>query len=439
MGIEDEDDLIVDGADYMLDARNPNFQQDVREFLASVPVVADQDYVCFLTKLGEFCDRVRDEEAETEKEEEEEVEPWYKLWLDGVTGYKRAYVFEGIDGEGRNVLVVYEYREEEEQEKEKKCCGRKRKRVRADSANGGDDSSSGKLLREDKSGKMDLNPSSKLKALYKHRSQATARDSSRGSGRLSREAKCVKNLNLSSELKTSCKRATTMKMNGCRGSGRTSREEKSGRNLKPSAELKALCQRRGEDSGKDETYCKMLENVLVDGEDMVLPLNEDGQVRYEDDVHGEISAGCSKEPPQADTLSKPPQADKRVEKDDLGQDDLEDDHLPFRERVLNLLRKPYDQEEHTRLRELAQLQKPIVYYRELRANDVKPYTVPGHMGKSYLDHHPDLQKLLRKVEPNNDKVLKVLRGFFFWLKHLTNDGAFRPWKDEACRALMLAS
>ncbi|KAI3464570.1 hypothetical protein Pfo_021233 [Paulownia fortunei] len=82
----------------------------------------------------------------------------------------------------------------------------------------------------------------------------------------------------------------------------------------------------------------------------------------------------------------------------------------FRKQVLNVLRKPYDKEEYNRHREAVRL-------------------------GSYLDYHPDLGRKLKRYRYKRGKCLTILRGFFFWLQNLTQEGAFQPWKDRQCLAV----
>ncbi|XP_011102127.1 uncharacterized protein LOC105180157 [Sesamum indicum] len=82
----------------------------------------------------------------------------------------------------------------------------------------------------------------------------------------------------------------------------------------------------------------------------------------------------------------------------------------FRRQMLDVLRKPYDKEEYAD------------HQARVRAG-------------SYLDYHPDVAKKLKKHRYNRRKRLAILRGFFFWLQHLTREGAFKPWKDGECLAV----
>ncbi|KAI5671195.1 hypothetical protein M9H77_11559 [Catharanthus roseus] len=101
--------------------------------------------------------------------------------------------------------------------------------------------------------------------------------------------------------------------------------------------------------------------------------------------------------------------------------------------ILEILRKPYDKEEHERLMQEITKRKPQHKYRDLRSGGVKFYT-SDKMGKSLLDHHLVLKRKIEEaVSANNDvKQLNLLRGFFFWLQNITDDESFIPWNDKEC-------
>ncbi|GMH21594.1 hypothetical protein Nepgr_023436 [Nepenthes gracilis] len=181
----------------------------------------------------------------------------------------------------------------------------------------------------------------------------------------------------------------------------------------------------------DETYQIFLNHLKVDGE-LIVFVHEDGKrLTYEDDE--ESSSGFQKE-----TRKTAPSCSS----DKLGKADqccIENPNISFRERVMKILRKPFSRNELDKLWEEAKCRKPVIHYRQTRTGKDKPYTVPGHLGKSYLDHHNDLEDEIDKAKLDHCKVLNLLRGFFFWLQHLSNKGAFLPWKDELCKAVMPGS
>ncbi|CAK8567998.1 unnamed protein product [Lathyrus sativus] len=98
----------------------------------------------------------------------------------------------------------------------------------------------------------------------------------------------------------------------------------------------------------------------------------------------------------------------------------------FRERLMNELDRPYCEEECKRLLEEFNLRKPVQNHKILRGV-VKIYE-GDHDGKSYHDHNLDLAKQIDAAGDDLPKVLRLLRGFFFWLTNLTDEGAFLPWR-----------
>lgn len=131
-------------------------------------------------------------------------------------------------------------------------------------------------------------------------------------------------------------------------------------------------------------------------------------------------------------------------KDDGGDDDVihiitveSSDHevnprkvTEFREKLMKEINRPYCEEEHKKLSRVINARTPVQKYRDLRGSS-KAYK-GDHDGKSFLDHHLDLLKELEAARDDFPKVLRLLRGFFFWLKYSTQDGAFMPWRDPSC-------
>ncbi|KAI5671147.1 hypothetical protein M9H77_11511 [Catharanthus roseus] len=105
----------------------------------------------------------------------------------------------------------------------------------------------------------------------------------------------------------------------------------------------------------------------------------------------------------------------------------------FRVQILEILRKPYDKEEHERLMQEITKRKPQFKHRDLRSGGVKFYP-SDKMGKSLLDHHLVLKRKIEEAAAANNhlKQLNLLRGFFFWLQNLTDDESFIPWNDKEC-------
>ncbi|KAI0491306.1 hypothetical protein KFK09_025566 [Dendrobium nobile] len=96
---------------------------------------------------------------------------------------------------------------------------------------------------------------------------------------------------------------------------------------------------------------------------------------------------------------------------------------PFDLKLMAVLSKPYDQQEHEMLWKHANFRKPVLRHKDLR-NQSKSFST-RQMGFSYLDHFPDLAKKLEHSDPQ--QALNLLRGLFFWLKNLCHEGAYKPW------------
>ncbi|KAK4433723.1 hypothetical protein Salat_0535000 [Sesamum alatum] len=106
----------------------------------------------------------------------------------------------------------------------------------------------------------------------------------------------------------------------------------------------------------------------------------------------------------------------------------------FRHQVITVLRKPYDEEEHDKLWLDIGLRKPEERHLDLRHGRERSYGKRKD-GKSYLDHHPDLEMQLLQFQDDKPKCLNLLRGFFFWLQNFLQNGSFKPWQDAECLAI----
>ncbi|KAF2291320.1 hypothetical protein GH714_022858 [Hevea brasiliensis] len=103
----------------------------------------------------------------------------------------------------------------------------------------------------------------------------------------------------------------------------------------------------------------------------------------------------------------------------------------FMERVTEILKKPYDQKEYTKLLVDVHSHKPIIKEKELRNGRTRVCPVQG-IRKSYLDLHPDLYTKIKSAGSDKPKILNLLRGFFFWLECMPHEGVFKPWMDSSC-------
>ncbi|XP_049369229.1 uncharacterized protein LOC125834094 isoform X5 [Solanum verrucosum] len=90
----------------------------------------------------------------------------------------------------------------------------------------------------------------------------------------------------------------------------------------------------------------------------------------------------------------------------------------YRKEVLNLLMTPYNGEEYKKL------------WKDIRMR--LPSSSRNGRGKSLLSLHKGVNQEIKRAGPDKDKKLNIMRGFFFWLEHLTQQDAFQPWEDAEC-------
>ncbi|XP_020267384.1 uncharacterized protein LOC109842887 isoform X2 [Asparagus officinalis] len=119
-------------------------------------------------------------------------------------------------------------------------------------------------------------------------------------------------------------------------------------------------------------------------------------------------------------------------KDVSGPDDASTDVLggevlsSFQSRLMESLKRPFDQREYDRLLAEAKKRKPIVKFKHLRTEDI-PYET-DELGASYFHHYPDLRRKVKSADHVGG--LMLLRGFFFWLQNLGHKGAYKPWESN---------
>ncbi|XVF36993.1 hypothetical protein REPUB_Repub19eG0106600 [Reevesia pubescens] len=101
----------------------------------------------------------------------------------------------------------------------------------------------------------------------------------------------------------------------------------------------------------------------------------------------------------------------------------------FREKVMDLLKIPYDRQEFEKLWQEVTHRKPVQGVKELRHGRMKQYPTKTN-GKSYLDWYQELRMKVDEFRHDRCKILYLLRGFFFWLENTAHEGAFQPWLDS---------
>ncbi|KAL6287779.1 hypothetical protein ACE6H2_012169 [Prunus campanulata] len=91
-------------------------------------------------------------------------------------------------------------------------------------------------------------------------------------------------------------------------------------------------------------------------------------------------------------------------------------HTQFRKGLMKDLKRPYDEKEYKRL--LKQLNRRR--------------SVSGKLRASYRKQHIVLARKLDAASSDCPRILNLLRGFFYWLKNVAQEGSFCPWKDSSC-------
>ncbi|KAJ0923190.1 hypothetical protein HanPSC8_Chr05g0212851 [Helianthus annuus] len=102
----------------------------------------------------------------------------------------------------------------------------------------------------------------------------------------------------------------------------------------------------------------------------------------------------------------------------------------LREKLMCILKHPYDEEEYKLLSEYIEKKKPVCRRRPLRNGRSREIPEAG-VNKSVLNYGPErFQLMLNAARKNPPKALNLLRMFRFWLEHAPNDDAFQPWREK---------
>ncbi|XP_059281259.1 uncharacterized protein LOC132034950 [Lycium ferocissimum] len=92
----------------------------------------------------------------------------------------------------------------------------------------------------------------------------------------------------------------------------------------------------------------------------------------------------------------------------------------YRKEVLNLLMRPYDDEEYKKLWKDIKMQIP--------SSDSETNT----RGKSLLALHKGVNREIKRTNHDKDKKLNIMRGFFFWLEVRANASCMSLVKNSNC-------
>ncbi|KAJ8625451.1 hypothetical protein MRB53_033981 [Persea americana] len=184
----------------------------------------------------------------------------------------------------------------------------------------------------------------------------------------------------------------------------------------------------------DESYQIFLNHVSVHGYSLVLELDNGVVVKYEEE--NEVCATSKGSPAKSTPCCSEPELESHTtsqrhsdsfacEHDASSLKSVScDNQFQFKEELMACLDRPFDQEEHDMLLDEAKTQKILERSRDLRSRSVSYAT--KRRSFSYFDHYPDLERQIKFANPH--RSLTLLRGFFFWLKNLSHEGAFPPWR-----------
>ncbi|KAL9290675.1 hypothetical protein AtEden1_Chr3g0164401 [Arabidopsis thaliana] len=121
-------------------------------------------------------------------------------------------------------------------------------------------------------------------------------------------------------------------------------------------------------------------------------------------------------------------ASKKVVDLDEGSKENESSSSWFRKELMDVLKNPYDEGEMKQLHRYVSIHKKMTRCRELRKGRGSDYET-DELGQSYLESFPDFEKEYKLVVGvDKARALKLLRGFFFYLKYVSHDGVFKPWE-----------
>lgn len=103
----------------------------------------------------------------------------------------------------------------------------------------------------------------------------------------------------------------------------------------------------------------------------------------------------------------------------------------LKEKLMRILRQPYNQEEYKKLSEYVEREKPICRSIDLRYRSISS-ALDGKR-KSMLDDGPtSFRRKLQAAQNDRPRALNLLRMFSFWLKHVPNEEVFLPWLNDDC-------
>ncbi|KAJ3678075.1 hypothetical protein LUZ60_001878 [Juncus effusus] len=201
------------------------------------------------------------------------------------------------------------------------------------------------------------------------------------------------------------------------------KESKSSVRKRAEREEKLDDEKNDDEKLDDESYERFLNNMKIKDGYMVLDLESEGCLVYEEEEEENDS-----EDEEEILVTGERGVVPYFKPVGPNEDKNDETSLTFEEKLNAVLTGPYDQFEYEALMEEARHRKPLMKQRNLRHMSKRYRT--RDFALSYFDHYPDLKIQISQASSNYER-LSLLRKFFFWLENLCHEGAYMPWVPKA--------
>ncbi|KAL6208337.1 hypothetical protein ACLB2K_019288 [Fragaria x ananassa] len=317
------------------------------------------------------------------RDDDDDMDPQYKLFWDNLRENGNSYVLQIVQEDGR-VKEIREIVENVEKAPEKRSSVKKRnvKFEAPEPVSDGIHVRSSKRHCLEVPNTPDIFGSSQLKEKT-------------GTRRNSRMVIKQRNLDDCPQKKSSMLRKNVKETDTDNLSGRTN----GGSNKKSGSKYLQLpeggCNNEAESDSNltDENYHEFLSCTKNDGKGLVFTSRIYGPLRYDEESSSDSDVVV---------LDRDPHEGYRTQITmDVDSRRSTESHSQFRQGIMQDLKRPYHLEEGIRK----------IISRDVQRSGKKMDAVTG-------DDRP--------------RKLNLLRGFFYWLKNISQQGSFKPWNDKAC-------
>ncbi|KAL8130571.1 hypothetical protein V2J09_019726 [Rumex salicifolius] len=167
----------------------------------------------------------------------------------------------------------------------------------------------------------------------------------------------------------------------------------------------------------DKHYAEFLSGLKMVGESTMYTEKNGNKYSYEectDESSSDSDAEGLAKPPPPSKIMTPKPSNKRLRSSESNRLTPKPSKKRLKKRLMEVLLKPYDPKEHCDLLKEAKLRKPVMHHRDMRGPN-RSYPDEIEVSKSYLDRYADLNREIEAARADPHKVLKLLRGLFFYL------------------------